>query len=369
MADTNTTILNLVKPEVGGASDTWGTKLNTNLDTIDGLFDTGAYLKVAKGGTGAGTAAGARTNLGAAASGANTDLTSVYLNNTGLKIKDTNASHGLSLVPGSDLTADRTLTLTTGDASRTFSMGGDVSLGGALTTAGATTITSAGAALIDDADAAAQRTTLGLGSLATASSINGSNISIASQAQGDLLYYSGSTWARLGAGTSGQVLKTGGTGANPSWGTVGTAPDIILEDQKTSGTAGGSFLNGADQRRTLNAEVRDVNNICTLSSSRFTLPAGTYYIEWAAPAYNVGSHQSFLHNFTTSTEVKRGRSSYCGSNMTESAGSTVVTITGDTTFQILHRCENSNITNGYGFGVPSSFGTEVYTTVKIWAVA
>lgn len=70
MADTNTTVLSLVKPEVGASADTWGTKINTNLDTIDGLFDTGAYLKVTKGGTGAGTAANARTNLGAAASGA-----------------------------------------------------------------------------------------------------------------------------------------------------------------------------------------------------------------------------------------------------------------------------------------------------------
>ena len=64
MADTNTTNLNLVKPEVGASSDTWGTKINTNLDSIDGLFGTGPALLVSKGGTGASTASGARTNLG-----------------------------------------------------------------------------------------------------------------------------------------------------------------------------------------------------------------------------------------------------------------------------------------------------------------
>lgn len=59
-----------------------------------------------------------------------------FINSSGIKIQDTNASNTLGLIVGSDLTADRTLTITPGDANRTITLGGNVNIGGTLTTVG-----------------------------------------------------------------------------------------------------------------------------------------------------------------------------------------------------------------------------------------
>jgi len=55
-------------------------------------------------------------------------------------------------------------------------------------------------------------------------SIDGTKIALGSDTQGDVMYYDGTNWARLGPGTAGLALTTGGSGINPSW--SGTPYDI-----------------------------------------------------------------------------------------------------------------------------------------------
>ena len=63
--------------------------------------------------------------------------------------------------------------------------------------------------------------------------VTGAKIAMTSDAQGDVLYYSGTDYVRLAPGTSGQFLKTLGASANPAWGTVVTDTSGAW----TSGTA------------------------------------------------------------------------------------------------------------------------------------
>jgi len=47
--------------------------------------------------------------------------------------------------------------------------------------------------------------------------------------QGDILYYDGTNWVKLPAGTSGQYLKTQGEGANPTWDDVSSKWQVVDE--------------------------------------------------------------------------------------------------------------------------------------------
>lgn len=75
-----------------------------------------------------------------AAAGANTDITSILLNQTGLVVKGASAN-ALTIKPNETLSADRTLNLKVNDADRTFDLSGNLVLGGNFTLASGKTAT------------------------------------------------------------------------------------------------------------------------------------------------------------------------------------------------------------------------------------
>ena len=65
---------------------------------------------------------------------------------------------------------------------------------------------------------------------------DGTDVGATLTTQGDVLYRDASGLQRLGAGTSGQVLQTGGSGANPSWTNV-SSDFVKLASATADGTA------------------------------------------------------------------------------------------------------------------------------------
>jgi hypothetical protein len=145
---------------------------------------------------------------------------------------------------------------------------------------------------------------------------------------------------------------------------------VIIEDQKAQNTAAQSLTGATDNVRELTTLAYNRDSIASLSSNRFTLPAGTWEIGWWAPtntANAIGKHQSFLYNQSDSTEVARGTvggidlgDTDTDGDMPFSQGSTVVTIAGSKAFEIRHRPEQT-----VGGGYTGNLGTEIYTRVIV----
>lgn len=157
--------------------------------------------------------------------------------------------------------------------------------------------------------------------------------------------------------------------------TLGAAqvPDVmIVRDEKPNGTPGGTFTSGAWRTRDFNTVL--VNSIAgaSLAGNQIILPAGRYEIEAETTCYTVYRARAALYNVTSAEYTAVGLSviSGYGSNAYTAYNvvSSVVELAAPATFELRHRCETTGATDGLGF--PSSFGVpECYSQITIRKVA
>lgn len=171
-------------------------------------------------------------------------------------------------------------------------------------------ITAAGLALIDDASATAQRTTLGV--------------------QRTLQDY------------------------------------LLYEHQAATTVNGGTFTSGAWQTVPLSTEVVDTGAHGAIAASIITLQAGTYRYRGRVCGYKVDNFQSRLFNVDTATPINYGSNATAANAATEQVYSHIAgrfTLAIATQVRLEARCSTTEANDG--FGLANSFGgTEIYSGIE-----
>ena len=144
---------------------------------------------------------------------------------------------------------------------------------------------------------------------------------------------------------------------------------LHIQDQKTSGTAGGAGTSATETTRDLNTVLSNSITGASLATNLITLPAGTYFIQASAQAYSCNKHKLFLKettNYLLYGTSENASNTYGGNSRSFASGKIVLATTTDV--YLAHYIQSHVGTSDYGIAT-SDGQIEVYSDIKIWKVA
>ncbi len=144
-------------------------------------------------------------------------------------------------------------------------------------------------------------------------------------------------------------------------------PIMIVQDQKSSGTQGGSSSAGMNIR-VLNTVVENTIPGASLAMNQVTLPAGKFKLNGSCPTYAAANgHRCYLYNVTDSANALLGTSSFNGAGIGAESFSHLngtITIAASKVFELRHFIANG-VAN-QGLGIESGSGSvEIYAQMLI----
>ena len=158
---------------------------------------------------------------------------------------------------------------------------------------------------------------------------------------------------------------------------IGQPRITIIEDRKSQGTGGGTGTNG-NTTRVLNTLIRNDIGVTLTNgttgtngnNTNFQIPAGTYSIYAACPAFLMTRNRIRLVNTSNSTTTLLGQTSRNGSNSMNINATLygVITLADNTTFRIDHFASGVTVTgDGKNLGMETNQSgfEEVYSQVII----
>lgn len=266
----------------------WGSTLNTDFTLLDNIFaDNGSGTAV-----GINVGSGKTMTLGGSLILGTGDGTGTTAAPTirGPARTGTNAA-------GSNLTIDASNGTGTGGSGKIILRTAPAGTAGvtANTMASVFEVNSAGGIGVSAANyGTAKQALLSGGPSAAANwgTVDGTVLTITSQAQGDILYRDTAAWARLAAGTNGQVLKTQGSGANPQWGDIVNLPAV-----QNIAAAGNSFTGIPSTARQITISMRGLTsaNACLVrigTSSGFATSGYLSSSSWLQAGTSSGNYST-----------------------------------------------------------------------------